>query len=290
MNVRLLFVALVWGMNFSLIKGALVDLGPMTFTVIRFALASLSLFGVLIAMGVPLRVSRGDRLPLFGLGLSGIALYSIFFMLGLARTSASNSALLISLSPLFAALIQAVGKKERLGGMAVFGLLLAAAGAVLIIRDRPGDLSFSVDRLKGDLLTLCASALWATYTLSARPVLARHDPVKVTAYAMAAGTILLLPYGAGEILRQDWPGISLSSWGSLLFSAFVAGGAAYSLWYDGVKQLGATRTAVYHFLVPVVAVLFAAIVFGERITTFQVAGGIAILSGVALVQRSRSPQ
>jgi len=286
-NLRLLFVSLVWGMNFSLIKTALSDFGPMSFTLLRFALASLSLFAALVIMRVPLRVSREDRLPLIGLGLSGIALYSIFFMEGLTRTSASNSALLISLSPLFAALIQAMGRKERIGKLAIAGLVLAAAGVVLIIRDRPGDLAFGADRLKGDLLTLCASALWAFYTLSARPILARHHPMKVTAYAMGIGCILLLPYGAGELTAQDWAPIAARSWASLAFSAFIAGGAAYSLWYDGVKQLGATRTAVYHFLVPVVAVAFAALLFGERVTLFQLLGGAAILSGVALVQRKR---
>lgn len=287
-NVRLLFVSLVWGMNFSLIKGALRDFGPMSFTLVRFALASLSLFAVLLAKRVPLRVPKEDRLPLLWLGLSGITLYSIFFMLGLARTSASNSALLIALSPLFAALFQAIGGRERFGKRAVVGFAFAAAGVVLIVRDRPGELAFAVDRLKGDLLTLCASALWALYTISARPVLARHDPAKVTAYAMASGCVLLLPFSADELSRQDWPSIAAGSWASLAFAAFIAGGAAYTLWYGGVKQLGPTRTAVYHFLVPVVAVAFAALFFGERITLFQIAGGIAILSGVSLVQLRRN--
>ncbi len=289
MNLRLIFVSLVWGVNFAFIKYALRDFGPLSFTIARFLLAAAALFALLGLRGVPLRVSGEDRLPLIGLGLAGITFYSIFFMYGLRYTTASNSALLIAMSPLFAALIQAVRGKERLSRHALAGTLLAAFGVFLIIRDKPGGLSLSAEGLQGDLLTICASVLWALYTLSARPLLARHDPVKVTAYTMVAGSILLTPLGAGELLQQDWSAVGDLSWAAFLFSAFIAGSAAYSLWYQGVKQLGVTRTIVYHYLVPVVAVVFASFFLGERITLFQVLGSGMVLSGVYLVQRKNQP-
>ena len=282
---RLIFVSVVWGVNFAFIKYALRDFGPLSFTVVRFALAAAALFALLLLRKTPLRVSREDRRAVIGLGLSGITLYNIFFMEGLKLTSASNSALLIAMSPLFAALMQAVRGKERLSPPALSGTLLAAVGVFLIIRDKPGGLTVSAEGLQGDLLTICASVLWALYTLSARPVLARHDAVKVTAYPMAAGSLLLLPLSLPELARQDWGVISAASWAALLFSALLAGAAAYSLWYRGVKQLGVNRTIVYHYFVPFVAVVFAALFLGERITLSQVLGGASVLGGVSLAQR-----
>lgn len=287
LNFRLLFVSLVWGVNFAFIKYALRDFGPLGFTVVRFALASAALFVLLALRRVPLRVAREDRLQLIGLGLSGITLYNFFFMKGLQFTTASNSALFIAMSPLFAALIQAILRRERLTQPVIAGTLLAALGVFLIIRDRPGGIILSADSMKGDLLTICASVLWAVYTISARPVLARHDAVKVTAYTMAAGCLLLTPVAAAELTRQEWAAIPAVSWAALLFAAFIAGSAAYTLWYGGVKLLGVNRTIVYHFLVPLVAVVFAALVLGERFTSAQAIGGSAVLAGVALVQKAR---
>lgn len=285
LSFRLIFVSLVWGVNFAFIKYALRDFGPLSFTVARFALAAAALFLLLAVRGTPLGVTREDRLPLIGLGLTGITIYSILFMEGLRMTSASNSALLIAMSPLYATLIQAVRGKERISRPALAGTLLAAFGVFLIVRDKPGGLTLSAEGLRGDLLTICASILWAVYTLSARPVLARHDAVKVTAYSMAAGCIMLIPFSAADLARQDWQAVTAASWGALLFAALIAGGAAYSLWYQGVKQLGVNRTIVYHYLVPLVAVVFAALFLGERITLSQVLGGAAVLGGVFLAQR-----
>lgn len=285
LSLRLIFVSLVWGVNFAFIKYALRDFGPLSFTVVRFALAAAALFLLLAVRRTPLRVPREDRLPLIGLGLTGITLYSILFMEGLRMTSASNSALLIAMSPLYAAIIQAVRGKERISRFALAGTVLAAVGVFLIIRDKPGGLTLGGEGLRGDLLTICASVLWAVYTLSARPLLARQDAVKVTAYSMAAGGILLIPFSLEDLARQDWTSITAASWAALLFAALIAGSAAYSLWYGGVKRLGVNRTIVYHYLVPLVAVVFAALFLGERITLSQVLGGTAVLSGVYLAQR-----
>ena len=130
-----------------------------------------------------------------------------------------------------------------------------------------------------------ASFLWALYTTSSRLLLERYSPVKVTAYCMAAGSVMLVPIGAHELLSQQWSAVSIRSWSAFAFSAIVSGGIAFSLWYHGVKRIGVTRTIAYHYLVPFVAVVFAALFLGEQITLPQMAGGAAIVGGVALVQR-----
>ncbi len=112
--------------------------------------------------------------------------------------------------------------------------------------------------------------------------------MKVTAYSMAAGGVLLIPLSLPGLINQSWPGISAGSWSALGFAAFIAAGVAYVLWYQGVKQLGVTRTMVYHYVMPFAAVLFAAAALHERITVLQVIGGAAILTGVYLVQSRNS--
>jgi drug/metabolite transporter (DMT)-like permease len=285
LDARLLFVTLVWGVNFAFVKFALTDFLPLSFTIVRFFVAALFLAGVMFVTGAPFAIERRDRLPIVKLGFIGIALYNIFFMYGLKYTTVSHSALFISLSPLFAVLLQARTGKERLTPRIALGILLASTGVYLVISGRHGGFSFTASGLTGDLLTLCASVLWALYTLKAKPLLEKYSAITITAYSMAAGSVLLLPIGLHELLRQSWTAVSPQSWAAFGFSAIVSAGIAFSLWYQGVRRIGVTRTIAYHYLVPFVAVVFAVLFLDESITLLQVAGGIAIIGGVAVVQR-----
>lgn len=285
MDLRLLFVAVIWGLNFSVIKFALTDFLPLAFTVARFSLAALFLFGLMRATGESFTIARADRPALIRLGLIGITLYNIFFMVGLYYTTASHSALLISLSPLVAAVLQRVSGRERLGMRSLGGLALASAGVILIIRSHHGPFTFSSSLVIGDLLTLCGTIAWALYTIKARPLLEKYSAVKVTAYSMAVGSLMLTPFAFPEITQLSWSRISTGSWAAFLFAAVIAGGIAHSLWYQGVKRIGVTRTIVYHYLMPFFAVLAAGLFLEERITLVQVIGGIGILFGVGLVQK-----
>lgn len=290
MNLRLLFVALIWGVNFSVIKFAIADFHPLGFTVVRFALATLFLVLIMLMNREPLMIERVDRFAIVKLGFIGITLYSIFFIYGLQLTSASNSALLISLSPLFGALLSAASRKERLTPSILAGLGLATTGVVLIIRSHHGEIDFTSSGFRGDLLTLCATISWAVYSFSAKPLLAKYPAVKVTAYSMAAGTILLLPFSLSGLYQQSWQTISLASWSAMAFASFIAAGVAYVLWYQGIRNIGVTRTMVYHYFMPFAAVLFAAVFLGERITVLQILGGAAVLCGVFLVQKNMEPR
>jgi len=287
LNPKLILVAVIWGVNFAFVKYALADFLPLSFTIVRFSLAALFLFLVMFIRRESLTLERRDLGAVFKLGIIGITLYNLLFMYGLNYTTASNSALFISSSPLFAAIILALSKRERIHAHIGAGLALATLGVFLIIHNKPGGLSFSRRALAGDLLTICAAAFWALYTLKASPLLEKYSAIKVTAYSMAAGTVMLLPIGSYELLHQPWSIVSARSWAALAFSAFISGGVAFTLWYQGVQRIGVTRTIVYHYIVPLVAVLFAALFLEERITFLQITGGISILAGVYLVQRKK---
>jgi drug/metabolite transporter (DMT)-like permease len=284
LDLRLLFVAIVWGINFSAVKLALADFHPLGFTVIRFGLAAVFLLAVMLVVREPLAVERRDRFAIVRLGFIGITLFNVFFMYGLKYTTVANSALLVSLSPLFGTLFGAAWGGERLTARTGAGLALSTTGVILVIRSHYGETSFSSPGITGDLLSLGAPLTWAIYTASARPLLEKYSAVKIASYSMFAGCALLLPLSLPGLIRQPWASLSLRTWSATAFSAFIAGGAAYALWYRGVKQIGVTRTIVYHYIMPFAAVLFATLATGENIAALQIAGGAAILAGVYLVQ------
>jgi drug/metabolite transporter (DMT)-like permease len=289
LDPRLLSVAVIWALNFAFVKFALTEFSPLSFTVARFAVSSLFLLVVMGARRESFRIERSDAAAVIWLGFIGIMMYNLLFMFGLRYTTASNSALFISASPLFAVLVLAVMKKQVVGTWTATGLLLSMAGVLCVLASKPGGLSLNREDAAGDLLTLCAALFWALYTILARPLVKKYSAIKITAYSMAAGALMLLPIGAGDLAAQQWTSVSAGAWGSFAFSTFLSGGLAFTLWYDGVRRLGVTRTVVYHYLVPLVAVSFAALFLRERIVLLQVIGGVMILSGVYVVQKSSTP-
>ena len=189
LNSRLILVSVIWGVNFAFVKYALSDFLPLSFTIVRFSLAALFLFLVMLIRRESLALERRDLGAIIKLGIIGITLYNLLFMEGLNNTTASNSALFISSSPLFAVLILSLSNRKRIQAHIVVSLALATLGVFLIIHDKSGGLSFSRRDLAGDLLTICAAAFWALYTVKAGPLLEKYSALKVTAYSMAAGTV-----------------------------------------------------------------------------------------------------
>src|SRR5512147_1789331 len=252
LDPRLVSVAVIWALNFAFVKYALAEFSPLSFTVARFCVSSLFLLAVMAARRERFQMERTDASAVIRLGFIGIMMYNLLFMFGLRYTTASNSALFISASPLFAVLVLAVMKKQVIGPRTAGGLLLSMAGVLCVLASKPGGLSLSRADAAGDLLTLCAALFWALYTILARPLVEKYSAIKITAYSMAAGAVMLLAIGARDLAAQQWTSVSAGAWGSFAFSTFLSGGLAFTLWYDGVRRLGVTRTVVYHYLVPLV--------------------------------------
>jgi len=277
-DLRLLFVALAWGVNFPIIKHSLADFLPLSFTIVRFALASSALFGVLALRRLPFVIARRDIPTVAALGLTGITLYNLLFMKGLQLTLRPFRSVHLPVA-LFAAVLQTIRGRERMRAPLALGLLLATAGATAssgapmatwISAWKPSPAT--ADHLRfgplGLLHVLAARCSSATACNIDRLERSRRDRTS------RAGA-------AGDLMSQSWNTIQAGSWAALFFAALVGAAAAYVLWYEGVKRIGVTRTVVYHYLVPFVAVLVSSFFLGDAIKPLTAVGGIAIIGGVA---------
>ena len=285
-DFRLLFVAVVWGINFSVVKFALADFHPLGFTVIRLAWPRCFSSAVMLVNGSRSPSNGGTVFAIVRLGFIGITLFNIFFMYGLKYTTVANSALLISLSPLFGALIQRCMGGERLTFRDGAGLALSTAGVILVIRSHHGGRAFSPG-IAGDLLTLCAphsvGGLYRLREALAGKILGRQNHRLQHGRRKRPASSLQRP----RLGISPGPHIP-ASWSATAFSAFIAGGVAYVLWYQGVKQIGVTRTIVYHYVMPFAAVLFAALVPRERRSpSSRSSAALPFSPGVYLVQSQK---
>ena len=285
-DLGLLGVVLIWGLNLTIVKVALRDVSPLAFNGVRFALATSTLLLLLRSFGESYRMPRTDALRLVGLGLLGHTAYQIFFIEGVAATTASHAALIFGITPVLVAILSLVLGHEHVTGAGWAGAVLAFGGAYLIIAGKAPAVGPSPSPF-GDLLVLAAAICWCFYTVLARPLLARHSPLKVTAISMSWGFLGMLPVCVPAMLKQDWRNVTAKDWAATAFSSLFALVFSYILWYRSVHKVGNVRTAVYSNLVPVTGTLAGWIFLGERLYPALGLGAAAIFAGIVLTRRQR---
>jgi drug/metabolite transporter (DMT)-like permease len=283
-EVGLLFMALIWGINFSVIKYGTTILPPLGYNAFRTMLAAASLTLIAVVWGGT-RPNRRDFLMLLVLGALGNGVYQTLFIEGLARTRAGEAALVVGASPALMALFARMRGIERVDSRRAVGIGLSIFGVGLIVLGRAtaGETS-NGGSLFGDLLVLIGAVCWAIYTVLVLPFTKRVSGFWVLALNLIGGTLVLGVLGARDIVSVDWLSLPRTAWAAILYSGLGGLVVAYMFWLYGVRIVGPTRTALYGNLQPLIALLFAWLTLGEVPTAWQVVGAATIVGGVLLTR------
>jgi len=280
-------VMVFWAGNFIVVKGAIGILPPVGFTFLRFALAAVSLLALLRWREGAIRLPRGDVVQIALLGIVGFGCYQIIWSVALQTIPAGDSALLIATTPVITALLAVITGADAPNPIKLLGALVSFLGVAVVIGAGQGlDLGVS---LLGDLLTLVAAVCWAVYTVFGAGILRRHSPLVATTWAIVAGTLFMAPVGLAQLATVDLAVIGPPVILAVAYAGIVAAGFSNVIVFNGLKLLGPTRVSALQSLVPAIAVVLAAIFLGEAIRPVQVAGGMVILAGVALLRRGAWP-
>jgi drug/metabolite transporter (DMT)-like permease len=281
-DVMLSCMVLVWGVNYIVIKAAMREITPLAFNAVRFALAAATVALIAWLHGAK-RPTRADLGRLVLLGVLGNTIYQYGFVEGVAHTRAGNAALLFAAVPIQTAVLSHLGGHERLRLRDVIGLLVSVAGiAVIVLGSRTGaQLGGTV---RGDVLIIAATVCWSFYVVGVKPLLDRYGAITTTAWTMGLGAIPLVLYSIPAMRAQQWRGVSTSAWGALFLSSMGALVIAYLIWFRGVRRLGPARTAIYSNVTPVVTMLAAWPMLGERPTPWQLLGAAGIFGGLWLTR------
>ena len=284
----LVAACVVWGTNFVVVKSALADFHPLAFNGLRFAIAAAILLW-LQWRSEGLEVLRPVLPQIVMIGVVGNVCYQMLFIYGLDRTQASQAGLFAATTPLWVLLLARITGHDPLGGRVVVGLLTATGGMVLLLWESFYGAGGQQGHWVGNLMLLGAAASWAAYTVYSQPLLRRLSPLALTSATMTAGALPLLAIALPEISRIRPGEVSTASWAGLIYSTLLALVFGYVAWSRGVQAIGSTRTAVYVNLIPVVAAATAWVWLGERLSSRQLIGAVAVIVGILLARRLKSP-
>lgn len=254
---------------------------PDELLVFRSGFASLILF-IWLAMTAKhlIRIRLAD-LPYFALlGAIGLVANQGFYYLSLTMVSVGYALMLQYLAPVFLMIYGVASKTERMTSGKAVSTLLAVGGCALMMLGQPGGLA----RISwaGTLCALGSGIGFAFYTGFGQYGLRRYDSRTMMSYAFLLAAVIWLlirpPWKIG------WMSYSLSSWLFFLYLGAVATVMPFALYLASLKYLEASRTSLTSILEPVVASVVAWIWLSQELGPLQIAGGLAVLAGVVLLQ------
>ena len=286
-DLLLITAVVIWGFNFAVMKSMYRYFHPITFNAVRFVISSITMLAVLKLRGENPRIDRTDVRGILWLGFLGNTLYPFIFVLGLDRTQAGNAALLMALTPVFAFLIAVAMKKERFSVDIVTGITLSFAGAAAIVVFGANELSL-IDSWIGDLLMISAAICWAWQSAESTRLLPKYGPLRLTVFAMVAGTLMMVPLSTPWLARQEWRSIPVAGWLGLAYSALLSITFSYFVWAFAISTIGVAHTSVFNNITPIVALFAGWLVLAEKPLPAQLVGVALVLVGVFMV-RSRKP-
>ena len=285
-DLWLLLAVIIWGSDFFFAKIALREVSPMNFAAMRTTISAIILVPLFIKREKNWLVSFKHFLCLVGLAFLGIFLTRVLMSVGLSLTTASNSALIMATSPIFVLIASSLFLRSEVTLGPILGILLSFLGVFLVIRGDWGRWSAATETFKGDIFMIAATISWAMFNTLVKRMLKEHSSLKVTAYVMFIGMILLSPFLPND-KAGGWVGISGLTWVSILFVAVMGNCLSYFLWIRGIQNIGPLRTVLYQYLMPVTTIILAVPFLNETLTVLQVLGAGVVFGGIFLARYER---
>ncbi|MEK4475598.1 DMT family transporter [Paenibacillus sp. FSL R7-0048] len=278
-----LLTILIWGTTFISTKILLKDFTPVEILFFRFLIGY---FILLLIYSRPIRTtSFKEELLFISAGLCGVTLYFLIENIALVYTLASNVGVIVSIAPFFTAVIAHFFlEEEKFHRQFFIGFLIALAGIILIGLN--GSYLLQLNPI-GDLLALLAPVVWAIYSVLMRKIsLLKAHTIGATRRVFFYGLLFMLP----PLFLFDFQlGLSrfkeISNVAHLLFLGLGASALCFLTWNKAVGILGAVKTSVYIYIVPVITVAASALVLNEKITWAILTGTFLTLTGSYISER-----
>lgn len=276
----------IWGTTFISTKLLLKAISPIEILFLRFTIA----FIVLLAV-YPHRLKvkeKKQELYFAAAGLCGVTLYYLLENIALTYTFASNVGVIISIAPFFTAIFAHLfleGEKLRL--QFFIGFAVAISGIFLISFTGSSNLKLNP---WGDILAVSAAVVWAAYSVLTKKISGFHyNTIQATRRIFFYGLVFMIPalflLGFAININQWLEPVNLFN---ILFLGLGASALCFVTWNSAVKLLGAVKTSVYIYMVPVITVVTAVIVLHERIVGIAVFGIVLTLAGLFISELKTS--
>lgn len=280
----LVLATLLWGGNFVIGRAVSEDIPPLTLAFLRWCVAFIIFFPIAFPqLKREWRLLKRHWFIVIILSLTGVTAFNTLVYIGLHYTTSINASLMNSSTPIMIYILSFIFLKEKLSKYQLIGTVLSLSGVAFIIMGgsftRIVDFTFN----KGDLIVIAAVLCWSIYSLLIKQYATRLPGQSTFLVTIGLGAMMLFPFSLYETLSSataihwEW-----STFAAILYVGIFASIIAFLCWNSGVIQLGANKASIYLNFIPVFASIFAVLFLDEKLHSFQLIGGLAVVAGVIL--------
>jgi len=285
-NALLFVTVAMWGSNIPLMKWLTGSFDPVLLSTLRMVAASGALALFLLGRAPVKKITPVQWGHLLVCGFAMVYLNQVFFLAGIARSSATNGTLMSATNALFGSLLAWLFLRERLQGRRMLGIAIGLAGVGVVILMRPGaDLRQGG---AGDLMMLVATISFVAGGAMVQRLAVEIDAVTISlGVHIVGGLCLLLHLGAQSAWTGQWPQGASSPWPWVLalVSGAIVSGIGNLMWNRAIGIVGMARASVWTYWMPLFGVGVAVLFLGEPLTLWLVVGFLLVLWGTRLSGR-----
>jgi len=255
---------------------------------IRFLLAALVLLIVvrLVESGLP-RISLRLHIILAAQALAGVVAFNILLLVGLDMTTATISGIITAATPALIAIMSFL-LGDRLSPVAWLGVALTIGGVVLVNLLASPSEEIARRPILGATLVFLAVVGEAAYTILGRHVTRSIKPFATATWICLYGAAMFLPLALHDLNGFPLGSVPISTWIAILYLAIFVTVIAFVLWFTGLASIPASTAGAFTGMIPITAVISAALLLDEPVGVAHLVGITCVLGGIILVARARS--
>ncbi|MDR1666927.1 MAG: DMT family transporter [Bacteroidales bacterium] len=232
-------------------------------------------------------IKRVDFGLLLWCALFGLVFNQVSFIVGLTLTSPIDASIIATAVPVLVMLIAAVVLREPVTPTKVTGVLIGAAGALLLILSG-SNAGVSGNSVQGDLLCLFSCFSYAIYLVSSKRLVQRYSSVTVMKWTFLFSTVLLFPFGVTGLKDCAWLAFDTTLWLQIAYALTFGTFIPYLLIPMGLKRLRPTTMSMYNYVQPMVASMVAVIAMQDTFSWVKCCAAALVFAGVYVVTKSKS--
>lgn len=276
MELFLLAATVIWGIKPTAMKIGLRYIPVSEYNVLRLIIATAAAW-IAVAGGKSYKkVSKSDIKNILFVSLCGFFIFQWFYAVGISKTTAGNTSIIMGTLPLIVGVINYITGIEKISNEILVGMIVSFGGLILVIIGT-GKIGLTPENIIGGFYILVSASGYAIYTVFSRPLTKKYPANQITAWAITITTIATLLFTGFNVRVYK---VSIPLILSILYVGAVAMYIGNYIWMLGIKKVGSNRVAVYNNLTPVFSVATAALLLGEEFTVTQLIGGVIIFSGL----------
>jgi drug/metabolite transporter (DMT)-like permease len=279
-------VSIIYGVTFTIAKDVMPRyVEPFGFIVLRVG-GSVILFWLLSFFGPKEKIARTDFPRIAAAALFGVAFNMLTFFKGLSYTSPIMGAVLMVTTPMIVLVLSALLMKERMKTSKILGIVLGLIGTVTLILYGKSVVNASNATL-GNLLVFVNAVSYGFYLIIVKKLMDKYNAFTFVKWIYTFGFLMVLPFGWSEFQAIAWPTLGIDILWKIGFVVVFSTFLTYLLNLVSMRELKPTTVAVFIYLQPLFATIFAVSLGKDDVNLIKLLSAGLIFAGVYLVTRKK---